>query len=528
MNGGKMLRFLGFACVVALAGCASAPEPPPRLLVLVAVDQMRADYLQRFDPHFTGGFRRLLDEGRVFPNAIVDHAPTNSLPGHLTLASGAYPRRHGVVDNNWFDLETRRPVLGFSQPGCAPLGTAPSMHIPEVGAALFEAPTIVEWTLANPQARFASVGSGDGVSLLHAGRARGVVLWFQSAAGVYVSTTCAADALPGWVDVFNAQLSQSYMAQDWELTAPPAALGGLDPDASAYESGGANTAFPHRRPEDRLYEWFNFSPMIDAATLGLAEQAVHELDLGGDDVTDILTIGLSSLDHVGHRWGPDSTEQADTILRLDLELGELFAVLDREVGEGRWALALSADHGAPSAPEFAAARGAEGARRVREEDVAALIAAMAAAGDAAPAETRKAAAAEAARRFDFVERVISVDELETAAQSPNDAMLALYARSYRPGRVSLHPFYSVGRRSAAEFGLIVVTRPNVVVDWAASIHGSPHAYDRHVAMAFYGPGVRAGSDPSAVRTVDVAPTLAALAGVRPTHEIDGAVIDLGG
>lgn len=298
----------------AAAASAAAGEPP-RLLLLIVVDQLGEDLLDRHEQHLTGGFRRLLDDGRRFTRAEVAHAPTNSLPGHLTAASGAHPSRHGIIDNGWVEWANGAPqrITGFSDP--CPIVTSDGVEypaVPGIGPGRFEAPTIVEWVLAvNPKARFASVGTGGGVSALHAGKAKGPVLWFSTSVGEYVSSTCYAPELPTWAAAFNEGLARNHMSADWTLAAPPAMLAGLRPDAAPFEHKGNDFTFPHRRPDRAaaLPEWFNFTPFIDRATLDLAVAAIENESLGADAITDILTLGLSSLDHVGHASAPTASSR---------------------------------------------------------------------------------------------------------------------------------------------------------------------------------------------------------------------------
>lgn len=516
----------------ALASTAHAPavaaDAKPRLAVLMVVDQFGSNLLKFHRQHLTGGLDRLIDQGRYFPNAVVDHAPTNSLPGHLSAASGAYPRRHGVVDNGWVETAGGRAVSvsGFVDPSCRkiePDGRIAPQTARALGPGRFEAATIVEWVLrADPAARFASVGTGGGVSALHAGRARGPVLWFDSGSAGYVSSTCYLERLPAWALQFNRTLAAQYMEEDWRLAAPAAMTARLRPDAVPFENGGRDTAFPHVRPEPaELARWFDFTPFTDEATLGLARAAVTGERLGSDEVTDILTIGLSSLDHVGHRYGPFSVEQADTLHRLDRNLAAFFDFLDERVGKGEWVLALTADHGAPAAPEDARRFGVEGAKRISEAQVLAGIETV---RSAAGPDGDRAAAAEAAGALDFVDRVIRVEDLAR----PDDPMERLYANSWRPGRVSSHPFYENAQgQGVAEYGIIPIPPAQWVVDWATSIHGSPYAYDRQVPVIFYGAGIDPGVVEAPARTIDVAPTLASLLGIKPVAEVDGRTLEVG-
>jgi hypothetical protein len=528
--------------ILALCATAFVPmthasaSPKPRLLVFVLADQMSDDLLDRYGPLMRKGFRRLLDGGRRYENAVVDHAPSNSLPGHLSAATGAYPRRHGIIDNSWIEMQSGKPVrvLGFGDPDCVAVEARRALPAPTgssgvgIGPGRFESPTIVEWVLAaDRRAKFASVGTGGGVAALHAGKARGPVLWYSPRTGQYVTSSCYSSELPRWATEFNSRLEAAFMVRDWTLSAPTAMTRLAGPDDTAHENAGNDYVFPHKRPGEQaeLWRWFNETPLVDGATLALAQAAVLGENLGQDDVPDILTIGLSTLDHVGHAFGPTSVEQADALFRMDDELGAFFDFLDQRVGNGRWSLAITADHGAPPAPEDAQRLGIGGGSRVSLLEASKATDAIVAAGERHQSpEKRARAAAETAAGMDFTARVIVHEDL---AEGGSDAITRLYANSYRQGRVSTHPLYdSDSGRSVAEFGIIVIPKPYVVIDHAASIHGSPFAYDLEVEMIFYGSGVAPATVRDSARTIDLAPSLAKLAGIAPLADIDGSPLNL--
>jgi arylsulfatase A-like enzyme len=246
----------------------------------------------------------------------------------------------------------------------------------------------------------------------------------------------------------------------------------------------------------------------------LASVAVDELDLGRRGTVDFLSLSLSQVDYVGHDYGPLSQEQLENLVHLDGVLADLLEMLDREVGEGRWVLGLSADHGVMTIPEWIQENGGR-ARRLTGEDVQELrrTAARAASQGGSDEEIRKRVAA-AVEALDGVARVYRPEDL---AAPGTDTMAALFAASFVPGRRT---------GLLDEFGLDVLLDESVLLRVGrGTTHGTPYWYDRHVPFILFGRGVPAGrrSDLT-VYSVDMAPSLAALAGVPVPDDLDGRAI----
>jgi predicted AlkP superfamily pyrophosphatase or phosphodiesterase len=529
----------------ALAGCSTGrPSPPrgdtgrPALVVVIAVDQLGEDLMERYDPLFTGGFRRLRDQGMSFSEARVDHAISISHPGHVTLATGDSPARHGIVDAAFYEGPSgaRKFVDALADPAEHIVG-AP--ELPGVSPRKILASTLSEWVqAADPRARIAAVGSGQYSSLLHAGHAKGDVYWYAGAAGRYVTSTSYRQELPEWVERFNRESLPRFKEGSlrWESTVPEAARALARPDASPWEARGRHTTFPHlfadetppERQNQAARDWrLAVTPMLDAATLALAAEAVRSLELGQRGVTDALSIVVSQVDDIGHWYGPRSQEQLDDLLRLDRELGDFLAFLDRTVGAGRYVVALSADHAAPDIPEHRREAG-ENARRVTEAEIDAVLAEVKAAlaqpsasQDASPEELAARVAA-VVKRFDFVADAMTPADL-AAPGAAADPFRALYRNNVRPDRVPRYPLFSFadGTSPVGEAGVTVRLVEGAMLDLDPVVHGSPYDVDRRVPLVFFGAGVRAGRSAAPARTVDLAPTLARLAGIAPPAGLDG-------
>lgn len=513
-------------CALTPAACGPdgppAPEGPPTLVTLVVIDQLRGDLLARYDSLFTGGLRRLLDDGRVFPGSHHAHAVTQTAPGHATLATGTFPSRHGIVANDFWVAgpdsglveeyalaDTLSPLVGF--PGLE--GRSP---------ANLERDGLADWVLASHvDARVLSVSKKDRSAIALGGRRSGErvhVYWMNVRARRFATSAFYRDRYPGWVERFNRERMPRLLGDTlWESGASRAARSLARPDSSAFEYDGVHTAFPHRisdagESETARAAWPEDTPFPDRAVLELVRTGVDSLALGQRGVVDYLGVAFSQTDYIGHEYGPRSQEQLDNLLRLDRILGELMDFLDARIGPGRWILGLSADHGVLDIPEHLAP-GTPGALRtgpLAEDSLARRLHEIV--STAASPEALGDSVRSALEAFPWMADVLTPGGW-ARGETP-DSFTALYRASHHPDR-----------RFFPESGAILVPRPRentlVTDDPTGTSHGSPYWYDRWVPFVVFGPGVRAGVDSVAAVTVDMAPTLAALARIRFPDDLDG-------
>jgi predicted AlkP superfamily pyrophosphatase or phosphodiesterase len=456
----------------------AAPPEPPKLIVLIAVDQLRADLITIYRPLFTGGLARLFREGRHYPNARVAHAPTNSMPGHVTLATGMHPRHHGIVDNDFFETApdgTRRFTFSVADSTVKIVG-APS----EDGVSMrrLETTGLADWVLARDSAaRVAAVSMNEYGALLHAGRGtdRRLVYWYSPSSARFVTSTTYAAEDPPWVRAFNATLSGRFVDSVWTSSAPPAARRFALPDSGGYENDHVHVAFPHRFAAelDSVWKptfghWVYFTPFADRAAIAFAIETVSRLRLGQRGSIDYLSLTLGSSDGIGHWFGPRSQEQLDNVLRLDRELGRLLAALDRAVGRGRYVLALSADHGSPDVPEappapdrmdFGVGRGS----RVPDAEVDRLFQDLAArAPRGLSPDSSRRVVIPILRRAPYIADLIDTTALADSTAPPVDSFVPIFRNSYRSDRSPVRPL--AGRYGTlVRFGLVARLTPGTVV-----------------------------------------------------------------
>lgn len=506
---------------LALAAAGAARAPQPRLVVVVTVDQLRPDYLERYRRQLIGGLGLLLREGAVFINAYQDHAVTETAPGHATLLSGRWPAHTGIIRNDAGVQDSNAPLLGVSGTGASP--------------ARFRGTAFFDWLqAAQPGARALSVSRKDRGAILPLGRARQQAYWYQS--GLFTTSRYYADSLPAWVREFNAQgIPFQAAGAAWTLLLPASDY--PEPDSQAYENGGRDFTFPHRLPRDGVGAAAVLAsvPTMDSLTLAFALAGVRALDLGGGGATDLLAVSLSATDAVGHAFGPESREIHDQVLRVDRYLGWFFGQLFVRFGGAGVVIALTADHGVTPLPEWSWVHGHPDARRVDLDSIVLDVNAQL---------SRRVSAAEwltfdtglllVPGRGTLAAAGVNMDSVIDDVAARLRAVPGV-ARVQRPVDLSQADTVAdpVARRwqheipADAGVALVVTLCPYSIWSSAHTTtaqHGQPSDFDAHVPLILWGQRVRSGTYPGRVGEVDLAPTLAHLLGVTPGEPVDGRVL----
>ncbi len=517
---------LAIALAAAFLWSSPVPAPvKPRLVVVITVDQLRPDYLPRWRGQLTEGFAVLQVEGAVFTNAFQDHAVTETAPGHATVLSGRWPSHTGIFTNTLGVGDSTAPLVGTRGAGASPRR--------------FRGTAFFDWLhAADGASRALSVSRKDRGAILPIGSARQDVYWYQS--GMFTTSTYYRDSLPLWVRAFNVlRIPFKSAGREFGLLLPDSAY--AEPDSATWENGGHDVMFPHRLPTDstRAANAFAGSPPMDSLILAFALAGADALKLGKGNATDLLSVGLSTTDAIGHAFGPDSRELHDQVLRLDRYLGWFLERLFARYGRDKLLVVLTADHGVTPFPEYSRAHGHPDARWVSIDTLVA----------AANQQLDRITAAAAPRQWlDFDTGLLFLRDNGrlTATGVRTDSVLADVARRIRavPGvaRVDRPADLAtadtaadpVARRwlhqLAPDAGVVLVV---TLAEWNAwaygggiayAAHGQPSDLDAHVPLILWGKGVRAGVYGTRAATVDIAPTLARLLGLAPLSIPDGRVL----
>jgi predicted AlkP superfamily pyrophosphatase or phosphodiesterase len=563
-----LYAFTGLAVIVILvnilAATTFAAEPGPvpqcpRLVVLVVFDQLRGDYLTRWEPHFgEGGFRRLQKEGAWYQDCHYPYAGTLTGAGHASLLTGCSPAKHGIVANEWHDRATgemlncvrslryaRVPPLppeGEKRPNKKDRGNVS----PELLKAASFGDVLKEATAG--KAHIVSLSLKDRSAILPAGRKPDACYWLDTDTGMFVTSTYYRDKLQPWVEEFNHEHpADTWFDKEWtRFRADLDYDKVVGPDDVVGEGTGIKQGrtFPHPmnggldKPGPAYYQAIYNSPFGNDLLVALAKQAIDAEKLGTHDAPDLLCVSFSSNDAVGHCWGPDSQEVFDITLRSDVIVKELLSHLDARVGKGRYLLALTADHGVCPIPEVARAREKDAGRVSGEllrrgadelleatfgnggEDKPRWIEAVANGWvflspatlrdrDVPPAQAERSLA-EWLRKQAGVYTAYTRTELKRGL-AEEDAIGQRVLQSYYPERCG---------------DVLIVLKPNWLMTstfQTGTTHGSPYGYDTHVPLLIYGPNVAAGVRRERIAPMAIASIFAQALGTKPPPAADNPV-----
>ena len=541
-----MIRFLALAALAWLAAaCATNAVPEaaparPRLVVLIVIDgfpqRQLIDYRDQLAPD---GFARFLDRGAWFADAHYGHAMTLTGPGHATLLTGAYPHRTGIITNQWRDLATGEQVYcagDFAHQYIGhetdPLdGTSPkNLRVETLGDVLRG---------ANPASKVIGVSMKDRGAIFTAGH-KGTAYIYQDTTGHFASSTYYMKEHPRWVAEFNAaNRALGYFKAQWKALLPEGAYARSLPDGQPwFARGGAlpKTIGEGDKPAKSFFWDVVVAPFGDRILFDFARAAIAAEDLGRDDVPDILSLSFSGHDGVNHGYGAESRLSHDHTLQLDRVLQDFFRHLDERVGRANYVAVLTADHGFMPAPEHARSLGHPSGRVSSRSLVDYLNGGLSA----------KYGHGEWVRFLSAGAAVLNRATITAANAQPNavaehvrllllehPAIAGAFTRAQiESASAAGQPYFEQVRRTwhrEISGDVQFVLRPYWMFSAGrtGTTHGSPHPYDTHVPMAFYGPAwIAAGRREGRVEVADLAPTLAALLAVPPPAASEGRALPL--
>jgi predicted AlkP superfamily pyrophosphatase or phosphodiesterase len=554
------LQVAALTCAMAIStGCMhkAVPQPAPtgsapapRLILQITVDALRGDLPQRYlEGMGDGGFRYLMDQGVWYTNAHHGHANTETIVGHATLATGADPSAHGMVGNLWIDGETGKLTYNIEDD---------DYHILTPGADV-DKETGIDYTQKAASTDGRSPSSmmtstfGDELSNFTAGRAKvfgvsvkdrgavsmaghsGKAFWFSKQSGEFVTSSYYYEDYPSWVNEWNEKkLPLAYAGTSWELmhTKSDYLFGDADDKAWETDFPGYGRVFPHpygQADSKYLTTLLTLSPAGDDLTLDFAKTLMDVEELGQDDVPDYLSISFSSTDYVGHIFGPSSLEMEDNLLRLDRTLADLFAYVDKHVGLKNTIIVLSADHGTPDAPGYLNALGIPASYVMPEKwDKEPAINALKKKLGVGDEIIHSYAQPYLYLNHDVIqEKGLNQAQVEMAVAEEvmklEGVALALSSAALREGNLPNTPIIQAVLRNynpKRSGDIYIVFKPHYFINEfdglsVAATHGSPWRYDSFVPIFFTGDTLGARRVHRAVETVDIAPTLSAIVGIKP-------------
>lgn len=523
------------------------PPARPRLVLVISIDQFRADYLQRFRRYFgEGGFNLLLRDGADFTEAQYQYSVTQTCPGHAVILTGSYANVNGIVANLWYDPALRRAQYCAADTAAKLIGVNGEGRSPRNLLASTVGDELKRATAG--RSRVVAIAGKDRSAIMMGGHLADAAYWTEDT--LVVTSTYYMKELPAYVRRFNTEGRISrYRGATWDRILPASAYAAAGPDNVPAEEdpGGMGRTFPHhldsgQSSEERFITGFETSPFENEVLVDLAMEVIRSEQLGQDDDPDLLALGFSANDLVGHSYGPDSHEVMDMTIRTDRLLERFFTFLMQQVGRDNLVIAITADHGVAPLPELARAR------RPRTNAARIDPAVIAAAAEKALRARFGAPRAPASvDRPDWImyqgwpslylnlpaleDRGVRVDEAESVAK---EAIGRVRGVEQVLTASELAEQRARGTHSRAELSyypersgnLLYVLAPYLVPETqpVGTTHGSPWTYDTHVPLLLFGAGITPGMHAEAVAVADLAPTLSAILEIRAPDRSQGRVL----
>lgn len=525
----------------------------PKLVVILVVDQMRGDYVDKFQQQWTGGLKRLVNEGAWFHEAAYPYAATETCVGHATISTGAFPVSHGMIGNEWWDREQQKDVTCTAdasvrnmayEGAIAPAvrdaeGSAPSAmsHAAGDSAAKMLIPAFAEELKFQSGAgtRVVAMSLKARAAITLAGHQADSVTWWDGATGLW-QTSSAYPQAPFIAEFVKLHPVTEDYGKTWSPVLPESEYLYDKTAVNVGSPAGYGVTFPHplrgtadsKGPDHSFYLQWATSPYAETYLAHMAEDAVDNLQLGRGVGTDFLSVSFSSVDYVGHAFGPRSWEIQDELARLDRDLDEFFTHLDKTVGRGKYVVAFSSDHGVAPIPEDLRKTGVDAGRLNLEEVRSRIEQAL------EPLQYAKPSVA----KIDGAEVYFTRGTYAKLKSDPRALQAVMEAVQGTPGVAHVYQAEELDDRpttrnpiraaEAAGFlksrsgDLLIVPKPYWIWDYSApgkpgrnggSSHGTPNYYDQRVPVILMGAGIRRGKYYEAATPADIAPTLATLCGI---------------
>jgi len=525
-----LMLFAGFLSVSAFA------QERPKLVVGIVVDQMRQEYLYRFEKKFgTGGFRRLVNDGFMLKNAHYNYIPTYTGPGHASIYTGTTPAIHGIIANDWYNKDSQEMVNCVGDARQKPVGTDAGRGAVSPWRMLSTTITDELKIATQKRAKVIGISMKDRSAVLPAGHMPDGAFWFDVLTGKFISSTYYKPGLPTWLEKFNSlKLADQYISKEWKPLFPIEQYEESGPDDAPFETRwrgkDSRPVFPYKlreiRGQNPSYELLIATPFSSDLLNDLFKAALEGEEMGMDDVTDFLAVSFSGPDYVGHAMGPNSVEVEDIYLRLDKNIEDILNTLDRKIGAGKYTVFLTSDHGVAELPqdmitskipagmiqgttlinglnEFLKPYFGERKLIERISNSQVFLNHEAFTGDLKSAGVDLLLATELISQFlmdtDGIAEVYTASTIK-ATNFGDRGIKGALARGFNQKRSG---------------DIMFVKEPHWIEHMeSGTTHGTIYSYDTHIPIVFYGWGINKGNSVEYQTITDIAPTLSILLSIK--------------
>jgi predicted AlkP superfamily pyrophosphatase or phosphodiesterase len=537
----------GFLATIAIAQKNVSPAAEqavqrPKLVVGIVIDQMRWDYLYRFNPLFkaNGGFKRMMGDGFSCDNTLIPYTPTVTACGHTCVYTGSVPAVHGITGNSWWDNQLMRAVYCSEDKTVIGVGGKSDEEGQMSPRNMLTTTVCDELRLAtNFKSKVIGVALKDRGSILPAGHSANGAYWYEGKSGNFITSTYYMNDLPDWVKQFNSRkLVDSLYKLNWNTILPKETyLQYATADVKEYEGkpfGKDATGFPYdlSKYAGKDYSKISSTPYGNTLTAEMAKAAVVAEKLGKGEATDFLAVSFSSTDYIGHSFGPNSWEQVDDYVRLDEELGKLLAFLDEKVGKNQYTVFLTADHAVAHVPGF-----------MKENKLPG--------GVIDDAGMMKEMNAKLKEKFGVENTIVSMFNYQVYLNHPridsakadeagirnwiiqyvkkNEAVANAFATAEimtTPINKTLREMLANGYNPRRSGDIQIILKPGYIEGGTTgTTHGLWYPYDAHIPLLWYGWGIKKGRTSHETYMTDIAPTVASLLRIQMPSGTVGKVIE---
>ena len=501
----------------------------PKLVVGIVVDQMRYDYLTRFDSKYgNGGFKRMMSEGFNCKNNHFNYVPTYTGPGHAAVFTGTTPKYNGIISNNWYDKEIKKSVYCAGDDSVESVGTTSSAGQMSPHRMLTTSVADENRLFTQMKGKTIGVAIKDRGAILPAGHSANAAYWFHGKdEGAWITSTFYRPDLPKWVKDFNTSDAAESYFKVWDTFYPIDSYVESGIDDTNFERGfkGKDKAtFPYDlaklKAENMNFDILKATAYGNSLTTDFAMAAIKGESLGKDNITDVLTLSFSSTDYVGHNFGVNSKEVEDTYIRLDKDLERFFNYLDAEVGEGEYTVFLTADHGAVNVPSYLSSLKIPSGyldNDARKKRFQMFLTEKYGTKDVVENVSNnqvflnKKKLKELKLNLHDVEQAIVDEQISYPNIAKVYTATTMNSTNFTTGIEALLQNGFNQKRS----GDVIVVNDIAHISYSktGSTHGSGLNYDTHVPLLFFGKGIKHGQTLKKTIIPDIAPTISALLGI---------------